>query len=189
VASKTLTIILQAATNVFAKQGFHGATVPDIALHADVAEVTIYRHFFSKEKLFAECLIAVVEQSLNPVQFEAVISELRSGDNFGLAATRAVRRWYFSISAQSARLLMQAALSDNKEWAAMAFARLETVVGILAKAAERQIGMSRGKALVAARTLIFALFQFKVSRPLVTSSNNERDSVDKAIQQWLRGLP
>jgi AcrR family transcriptional regulator len=188
VASKIVSKILQAATDVFAKQGFHGASTRDLALQADVAEVSIYRLFLNKEKLFLECLTAVVERSVDPAQFEAIISDQGAGESFGTAVTRAVHRWYFSISAQSARLLMQAALSDNKQWAEMAFARMETVVRVLARAAEREVGMSRGKALVAARTLIFALFHFKIARSLVTSSDKERDTLDNAIEQWLRGL-
>lgn len=46
----------------------------------------------------------------------------------------------------------------------------------------------KATAAVASRTLILALFQFKIARPLLTPSDGERDAVDKTIQQWLQGL-
>ncbi len=44
--------ILQAATELFAKQGFEGTTTRQIALHAKVNEAIIFRHFPSKEELY-----------------------------------------------------------------------------------------------------------------------------------------
>jgi AcrR family transcriptional regulator len=188
VASKIVAKILEGATELFAKQGYFGASTRDLALKADVAEPSIYRLFLNKEKLFHECLTAVIEQSLDPVQFQAVILDPEAGEGFAGVAARAVRRWYFSLSAQSARLLMQAALSDNKEWTEMAYSRLDKIIGILAKSVEKEIHISKAKAIVAARTLILALFQFKIARPMLSSAEKERNVVDATIDQWLQGL-
>ena len=46
--------ILQAAARVFARRGFQGATVREIAEEADVAEGTIYNYFESKEDLLIQ---------------------------------------------------------------------------------------------------------------------------------------
>ena len=43
--------ILEAAANVFAQQGLEGATTREIAQQAKVNEVTLFRHFRSKENL------------------------------------------------------------------------------------------------------------------------------------------
>jgi AcrR family transcriptional regulator len=188
VASKIVAKILEGATELFARQGYFGASTRDLALKADVAEPSIYRLFLSKEKLFHECLTAVIEQSLDPAQFQAVIAVPEPGEGFSGAVARAVRRWYFSLSAQSARLLMQAALSDNKEWTEMAYSRLDKIIGILAKSVEKETHIPKTKAIVAARTLILALFQFKIARPMLSSADKERDAVDGTIDQWLQGL-
>ena len=100
----------------------------------------------------------------------------------------AVRRWYSSLSAQSARLLMQAALSDNKAWSKMAFDPLDKIIGILARRLEKDMRVPRSTATVASRTLILALFQFKIARPLLSPSDGEREAVDQTIEQWLNGL-
>lgn len=49
--------ILDAALKVFASQGYTGATTRRIAEEADVAEVTLFRKFQSKENLLKEVLI------------------------------------------------------------------------------------------------------------------------------------
>ncbi|NOZ05992.1 MAG: TetR/AcrR family transcriptional regulator [Chloroflexi bacterium] len=46
--------ILQAAARVFARRGFDGATVREIAEEADIAEGTIYNYFESKEDLLIQ---------------------------------------------------------------------------------------------------------------------------------------
>ena len=43
--------ILQAAERVFARKGFHDATISDVAREAKVSEATIYEYFLSKEEL------------------------------------------------------------------------------------------------------------------------------------------
>lgn len=188
VASKIVEKILEGAIDCFAKQGYFGASTRDLALKADVAEPSIFRLFLTKEKLFHECLIRVVDRSLDPAQFHALISAPEPNEEFIATATRAVRRWYFSLSAQSARLLMQAALSDNKEWAEIAYERINKMISILAKSLEKETNISKAKSTVAARTLILALFHFKIARPMLSTGDSEREIVDDTIQHWAQAL-
>jgi AcrR family transcriptional regulator len=48
--------ILEAGLKVFSSKGYRGATTREIALKAGVAEITLFRHFESKEKLFQDLL-------------------------------------------------------------------------------------------------------------------------------------
>jgi AcrR family transcriptional regulator len=59
-AALTRTRIIQAAMQVFAEAGLHGATTREIARVAGVNEVTLFRHFASKEQLLG----AVIENAL-----------------------------------------------------------------------------------------------------------------------------
>jgi TetR/AcrR family fatty acid metabolism transcriptional regulator len=58
--------ILQAAAKVFARKGYHGARVSEIARRADVADGTIYLYFHGKEdilvSLFDEVMIEHLRQ-------------------------------------------------------------------------------------------------------------------------------
>ena len=49
--------ILEAALKVFASEGYTGATTRRIAEEANVAEVTLFRKFQSKENLLREVLL------------------------------------------------------------------------------------------------------------------------------------
>jgi len=188
VGSKIVEKIVDAATALFARQGYFGASTREIAAEADVTEPSIYRLFLSKEKLFNTCLADVIARSLAPAQFQAVLSGQEESAGFPVLVARAVRRWYSSLSAQSARLLMQAALSDNKAWSKMAFDPLDKIIGILGRRLEKDMRVPRATATVASRTLILALFQFKIARPLLSPSDGEREAVDQTIEQWLNGL-
>ena len=48
--------ILDASLRLFSKKGFLGATTKEIAQKAGVAELTLFRHFSSKERLFEEMI-------------------------------------------------------------------------------------------------------------------------------------
>jgi AcrR family transcriptional regulator len=50
--------ILEAAVRVYAEQGFRGATTRRIAEEAGVNEITVFRHFGSKDALITEALRA-----------------------------------------------------------------------------------------------------------------------------------
>jgi AcrR family transcriptional regulator len=55
-ATTTRDKILDAALKLFSQKGFLGATTREIAREAEVAEVTLFRHFPSKEALFEEVI-------------------------------------------------------------------------------------------------------------------------------------
>jgi AcrR family transcriptional regulator len=60
--------ILESALKLFSKKGYLGATTKDIARGAGIAEVTLFRHFSSKERLF--------EQVINTYSFLPVLRGL-----------------------------------------------------------------------------------------------------------------
>ncbi len=94
--------LLEAAHAVFAEEGFRGATTRKIAARASVNEVTLFRHFASKEELLAEAVgrqveasIAMLERSPLPAEPADIAGELQrflTATLFGfVAAHQAVR--------------------------------------------------------------------------------------------------
>src|SRR5438105_7928475 len=73
-ATRTRGAVLQAAIEVFAAEGFHGADVQVIADRAGVGKGTVYRHFGEKEKLF----LAAARHALERLS-ESVDREVRGG--------------------------------------------------------------------------------------------------------------
>lgn len=56
-------LLLDAAKNVFAKKGFHGASIKDIALKAGVAQGTPYLYFKSKEDLLTGLIFSMLNRT------------------------------------------------------------------------------------------------------------------------------
>lgn len=67
--------ILSAAMHVFARQGFHKATMPDIAQHAGMSPGNLYRYFASKDAIIE----AFAERDLTRVT--AGITALQTADD------------------------------------------------------------------------------------------------------------
>src|ERR1041385_284425 len=62
--------LLSAARLVFSRQGFHDATIDDIAHEAGVAKGTVYLYFKSKQDIYLEALRDGIESLLNEMRAE-----------------------------------------------------------------------------------------------------------------------
>jgi AcrR family transcriptional regulator len=63
--------ILAAAEEVFARSGYHGASLDDIAQAAGISKALIYEHFASKRELHASLINAHVEEIFERLQANA----------------------------------------------------------------------------------------------------------------------
>ena len=90
-AAETRQRLLDAAARVFARSGLEGATTREIAREAKVNEVTLFRHFQTKEKLLAE----VVRRTFDR-QEETLAAQPPEGENADLRTTlrRYARRYH-----------------------------------------------------------------------------------------------
>jgi len=181
--------ILEVAIELFASHGYAGVGIRDIAAAANVTAGSIFRLFENKDSLFEEALQAAVCRCLAPEEFGKLLKA--DNDDFSASVQHALRRWYSSLSPQTARLLMHASLSDNSHWRELASARTAEVAAILARSIRRKIRASRMPgvdALAASRTLILALFSLRSTHSLLHSGEKEREAVEKMIHQWIHGL-
>ena len=69
--------ILEAATDIFLRDGYLGAGMDEIALLADVSKQTIYKQFTSKEALFLEIVAGLTNTGSDAVH--GVVPELAPG--------------------------------------------------------------------------------------------------------------
>ncbi|MCX7794731.1 MAG: TetR/AcrR family transcriptional regulator [Thermodesulfovibrionales bacterium] len=79
--------ILQAALELFSKKGYLGATTREIAARAEVAELTLFRYFSTKERLFEE---VINTYSLLP-RFKELLVEIKDKPYRDALITIAVR--------------------------------------------------------------------------------------------------
>lgn len=61
-ADKTRNIVLKTATRLFAKQGFAGTSIRDIAYAAKINQNLIYHHYHNKEGLWKAVRHGIIEQ-------------------------------------------------------------------------------------------------------------------------------
>src|ERR671936_2539589 len=67
--------ILAAAEEVFARSGYHGASLDDIAQAAGISKALIYEHFTSKRELHASLVTAHVEEIFRRLQANAAAGQ------------------------------------------------------------------------------------------------------------------
>jgi AcrR family transcriptional regulator len=66
-------VILEAATELFLKNGYAGTSMDEIASVAGVSKQTVYKHFADKEGLFQEIVLGTIDQVGEPF-YDAVPS-------------------------------------------------------------------------------------------------------------------
>jgi TetR/AcrR family transcriptional repressor of mexJK operon len=63
--------IVEAATDVFLRNGYRGTSMDEIAARAAVSKQTVYKHFADKESLFSAIVKAAVDTAGDPVLGDA----------------------------------------------------------------------------------------------------------------------
>jgi TetR/AcrR family transcriptional regulator, mexJK operon transcriptional repressor len=64
--------ILDAATDLFLRNGYLGTSMDEIAALAAVSKQTVYKHFDDKERLFSEIVVTTVDEASDPVHSAAL---------------------------------------------------------------------------------------------------------------------
>jgi TetR/AcrR family transcriptional regulator, mexJK operon transcriptional repressor len=72
--------IIQAATEVFLRHGYLGATTDEVAARASVSKQTLYKHFADKQHLFAEIILETTIQVVDGLS-DAVTSTLQDAQD------------------------------------------------------------------------------------------------------------
>jgi AcrR family transcriptional regulator len=101
--------ILEAAATVFARKGFHAATIREIAGQADVAEGTIYNYYADKQDL----LVAMARQLIARSDGEALYDDGTQDDRTFLAGLLADRFEFASQNSDAIRALMAHVWQDS----------------------------------------------------------------------------
>ncbi len=70
--------ITRAALSLFAERGYEGTTTAALAQHAGITEKTLFKHFPSKQQLFARVVYPALLDMLHPLAFETLERVLSS---------------------------------------------------------------------------------------------------------------
>jgi AcrR family transcriptional regulator len=150
---RTRKAISDTAFELFARRGFHDATVAEVAEAAGVSEKTVFNYFPTKEDLFFDEIpereAALVETVRNRRPGESVLAALRRRQ------LRECMRYASPGFAQFARIIEDSSALRTKELEIMArFAK------ILAETLEEELGLDELEARVTASHLVGVQWQF-----------------------------
>src|SRR5271167_3231479 len=93
--------LLQAARSVFARSGFHGASVEEVASEAGFSTGALYSNFSGKEDLF----LVLMEREINAHARE-ISDAVRARDSMDERATGGARQWMIMIEREPEVLLL-----------------------------------------------------------------------------------
>lgn len=102
--------IIKAALDVFTKKGFQMATTQEIAKEADVAEITLYRKFSTKQNLFITVVKSVIEK-----QFNSQLKKLAKEENTEVLLSKIIlnRLEVLSKNTKLVKMLISESLMGN----------------------------------------------------------------------------
>ena len=179
--------ILEEAIVLFGTRGYQGVTTRDLAKASSTDRGSIYRLFKTKENLYLEALEEVTqraEEELGRI-LVGMYAEKKNQD-VAYFVEQTARRWYATLPQSSARLLQQVLIGDHKrrDIAAAPIGRVITTLG--AALEQKGKGTEASEAKEGVETLVWHLFQYKVSRPGTLSGKEEMRKVDTIIGNWLK---
>lgn len=175
--------IVDAALRTFSRYGYRGATTRQLARAAGITEVTLFRYFPSKEKLFA----AVLEKySILPVLRSELLRAPRRGR--GRAALRELGRRFLTILKEREDLirLMLSESVINPRQARMMFRQgpgrfLQDTAKLLATFHERG-EIRRVDLALASRAVLGVFFSFFLMQEILLGKESEPLDLEQAAE-------
>ncbi|MBA3894961.1 MAG: TetR/AcrR family transcriptional regulator [Gemmatimonadales bacterium] len=179
--------LLVAAAQVYAEGGYHGATTRRIASAAGVNEITLFRHFGSKETLLREALARCQAESATPLPEEPrdPVSELTDWSRSHLR------------DLQVRAPLIRTCLGEFAERPDLVTPEISCPVravralaAYLARLKQRKLAAISFDERVAATMLVGVLFSDAVGRDLVPDmySGDPDEALTEYVALFLRGI-
>src|SRR5687767_3990663 len=180
--------LLDAAARLYAETGYRGATTRRIATAAGVNEITLFRHFGSKEALIHEAITRAGSSSAPPKLPE-----------FPREPFREVREWAKAhiTELRQRRSLIRTCMGEIEEHPGI-FSAHNSPPAVAAAALSRylrrlrEIGMAKAPfdETAASAMLIGALFADAMGRDIMPGlyRNEPDEAVEQYLQLFLRGL-
>jgi AcrR family transcriptional regulator len=177
--------ILDASLALFSKKGFLGATTKEIAKKAGVAELTLFRHFSSKERLFEEM---IARDSFLPA-LKGLLPELKGLSYYNALGEIAAR---FLGRLSERRDLIKIMHSELHLYPAKVKEIQQNLVGEIVKTLASYFrGMQEGGLLkefdpeLGARAFLGMFFQYFTNQEFVVEKKRRFENKDAVIREYV----
>ncbi len=184
--ARTREQVLDAAARIFARKGYAGASVEEIAEAAGYSIGALYSNFASKEQLFLELMAARGERRVtavaeilggdDPVDALAGLLERAAGRDPDLMALRA-EFWLYAVRNPDA---MGALTAQRRQ-------QVDALIGVISAAMERW-GTPPGVAAAEVATLVLAMFQGLVRQRRIDPDRVSGDLFRQGLRWLFNGL-
>jgi AcrR family transcriptional regulator len=184
--------IMTAAKKVFARNGFDGTTIADVAKEAGLPFDVVYQYFDSKDALF-QALIAAQEYALRTHVAVALAS---SGAGFGYAevpfrATLRAMLEFFDVDRAAAKLLFRDAYLKNNRFNDRlrgVYGRFSDDIENLIVAAQRRGDVVAAPPPLVAHTLTVLIGQIAHRRLTTDDGLTAAEAADFIVSLVMKGL-
>jgi AcrR family transcriptional regulator len=184
--------IMNAAKKVFARNGFDGTTIADVAKDADLPFDVVYQYFDSKDTLF-QALIAAQEYALRT---HVAVALAASGASYGYAEVpfRATLRAvfeFFDVDPAATKLMFRDAYAKNNrfnERLGGVYERFINDIEHLVVAAQRQGEMVAAPPRLVAYTLTMLIGRIAHRRLTDDDGLTAAEAADFVVSLVMRGL-
>lgn len=177
--------ILDAALRRFSEKGYLGATTREIAQEAGVAEVTLFRHFSSKEALFEAVLsthtfLPALKEIIPSIQEKPIEEALiMIAQKYLLTLDR--RRDFIKIMLTQSHFFPEKVHTIYHAFLAEIFTTLATYFRNMQKA-----GVLRAfDPMLGARAFLAMFFTYFLTNDIIQFQANERTSTDAVIREYI----
>lgn len=184
--ARTREQLLDAATRVFARKGYAGASVEEIAESAGYSTGALYSSFAGKEQLFLELMAARGERRVtevasildagDPVDALAALLERSAGRDPDLMALRA-EFWLYAVRNPEA---MDALTAQQRQ-------QVGALIGVIGAAMERW-GTPADVPAAEVATLVLAMFQGLVRQRRIDPERVSGDLLTRGLRWLFDGL-
>jgi AcrR family transcriptional regulator len=190
-ADETRVRILDAALELFSKHGFKGTTTRSIASEAGVNEVTLFRHFGSKERLF----FAVVEHETD-ITDQLEEARVRPGDDMVEDLTTLGENMAINMAgkAKLMKMIMVHVAEDPEMWTWVSHVPMQ-ILGFLTdyfeEAKRRRLTREDLDPYVAAVGFFSFFFRSLVATAFLGSDifiPMERENIRKFVEIFVKGI-
>jgi AcrR family transcriptional regulator len=184
--------IMNAAKKVFARNGFDGTTIADVAKGANLPFDVVYQYFDSKDSLF-QALIAAQEYALRT---HVAVALAASGASYGYAevpfrATLRATFEFFDVDPAATKLMFRDAYAKNNrfnERLGGVYERFINDIEHLVVAAQRQGEMVAAPPRLVAYTLTMLIGRIAHRRLTDDDGLTAAEAADFVVSLVMRGL-
>jgi AcrR family transcriptional regulator len=185
--------IIEVSLSIFAKKGYNGTKIREIAEKAEISEALLYKHFKTKEELYRVALGEHLDVHSMSIDCKEALANKE--DNIVLSCFASHVIQYYRQDPRSIRLLLFSALEGSPIMYAFQPTKEKTTIEILANYIQQRVDEGAFKkvdALLTSKLFIEAMVMFVVDQEASVTmpphSCSDKQAIETIVKIFMGGL-